>query len=226
MNKENQFTNRDISQSNTVYLEFLKDINEVSAACSTKTYIWGGLAIDICEGKFLREHGDLDGFTENMMAVLDELIAQYKSRGYQTEFLRDINMLVIRKNNRHAAFNPLDIDGNVAMWRHIGDQGTVFFPYDWLDKKPRSFYNIPVYTSGLYFEYGFRKIAHLINPEWKERDKDRIAIEYLESKITAENKNTSSILKCIWSYNPFWIKRGYNPFDKPALVWPSYNENK
>lgn len=210
--------NDDISKSNQSYLEFMKDIYEISAACSTRTYIWGGFAIDIFEGIFLREHGDLDGFVENMMAVLDQLINKYKNRGYNTEFRSNINMLVIKKGNQHAAFNPLDIDGNVAMWRHIGDQGTVYFPFSWLDSIPRSFYNTKVYTSGFCFEYGFRKIVSFLNPEWKEREKDRIAKEYLEIKIKENGIDTTTILKCIWSYNPFWIKKGYNPFDKPTLV--------
>jgi len=213
-----------ISGSNLCYLEMMRDIYEVSAACSTKTYIWGGFVIDIFEGKFLREHGDLDGFVENMMTVLKKLIFEYRNRGYHTEFRKDINMLIIRKGNQHAAFNSLDIDSTVAMWRHIGDQGTVYFPYSWLDNSPRSFYNVKVYTSGLYFEYGFRKIVHLLNPEWKEREKDRAAKEYLENRIKAEGIDSKTILKSIWSYNPFWIKKGYNPFDKPTLVWPTLSE--
>lgn len=93
----------------------MRDVYEVSAACFTKTYIWGGFVIDIFEGKFLREHGDLDGFVENMMSVLERLIIEYESRGYHTDFRKDINMLEIRKGNQHAAFNPLDVDGTVAM---------------------------------------------------------------------------------------------------------------
>lgn len=81
------------------------------------------------------------------------------------------------------------------MWRHIGDQGTVYFPYVWLDKNPRSFYNTKVYTSGLCFEYGFRKIVHLLNPEWNEREKDRIARGYLENKIKEEGIDPKIILR-------------------------------
>jgi hypothetical protein len=44
-----------------------KDYAETYTVCSTKTYVWGGFVIDIFEEKFLREHGDLDGFVENMM---------------------------------------------------------------------------------------------------------------------------------------------------------------
>lgn len=128
-------------------------------------------------------------------------------------------MLEIRKGNQHASFNPLDRDGNVAMWRHIGDQGTVYFPYSWLDSTSRNFYNIKVYTSGLYFEYGFRKIVGDLNPEWKEREKDRISKIYLEEKIREKCLDNRNILKNIWSYSPFWIKKSYDPFSKPTLVF-------
>lgn len=221
MYKETTFENMEISEANQGYLRFMKDISEVSAACSTKTYIWGGFTTDIFEGKILREHGDLDGFIENMMSILDQLIAEYKIRGYHTEFRNDINMLSIGKENVCAAFNPLDIDGTVAMWRHIGDQGTVYFPYAWLDDVPRSFYGVEVYTSGLRFEYGFRSIVNNLNPEWcNEREKDKIAKEYLAAKIVEEGIGIKTILKNIWSYNPFWAKKGYDPFDKPTLVYP------
>ncbi|NSW91697.1 MAG: WG repeat-containing protein [Firmicutes bacterium] len=143
---------------------------------------------------------------------------------YRTEFLSDINMLVIRKGNEHAAFNPLDIDGSVAMWRHIGDQGTVFFPYSWLDETPCSFYDVKVYTSGLCFEYAFRKIANLLNADWKKREKDQIAEKYLEAKIIEKGIDVKSLLKSIWSYNPYWTKKGYSPFEKPTLVCPMINE--
>lgn len=216
-----------ISKSNQGYLEILRDIYEVSGACSTKTYIWGGFAIDIFQDTFLRDHVDLDGFVEDMMSVLDQLINKYKNKGYSTEFLSDINMLVIKKGNHHASLNSLDIYENVAMWRHIGDYGTVYFPLSWLDNIPRNFYDTKVYTSGLYFEYAFRKIGKFLNPEWKEREKDKIGKEYLETKIREENKNVKNILKSIWSYSPFWIKKGYDPFDKPTLVFgKNYLENE
>lgn len=173
-NVENKNT---ISKSNQGYLEIIKDIYEVSVACFTKTYIWGGIAIDIFQDTFLRDHVDLDGFVENMMSVLDQLINKYKNKGYSTEFRSDINMLVVKKGNQQAAFNPLDAYENVAMWRHIGDHGTVYFPLSWLDNIPRNFYDTKVYTSGLYFEYAFRKIAKFLNPEWKEREIDKIVRE-------------------------------------------------
>ncbi len=118
----------EISVKNLGYLDMLRDIYEISAACGTRTYIWGGLSVDILSGRFLREHGDLDGFIENMLAVLDRLVPLFRERGYETEFLEDVHMLKISIGNIHAAFNRLDIAGKTAMWRHIGDHGTVYFP--------------------------------------------------------------------------------------------------
>lgn len=118
----------EISESNRGYLEFLRDIYEVSVSCSTRTYIWGGFTIDILEGRFLREHKDLDGFAANMLMVLDQMMMLYKEKGYRTKFFEDVHMLEIRKGDLHASFNRLETEEGIAMWRHIGDQGTVYFP--------------------------------------------------------------------------------------------------
>jgi hypothetical protein len=209
-----------ISETNHKYLTFLRDIYEVSAACGTKTYIWGGFTTDIYEGRFLREHGDLDGFTENLMVHKDSLAAAYENRGYKAELISAFSILVIRRDGLHAAFNPLELDHSIAMWRHIGDRGTVFFPAEWLDAVPRNFYDIKAYTSGMCFEYGFRSIAGDVNPAWTLREKDRDALLYLERKLQAQGIDTASTLGSIWSYNPLWLEKGYDPFDKPVLVCP------
>jgi 5-aminopentanamidase len=36
--------------------------------------------------------------------------------------------------------------------------------------------------------------------------------------------DTISVLGSIWSHDPFWAKRGYDPFDKPTFVWPGYKK--
>ncbi|MCG8501861.1 MAG: hypothetical protein MJB12_15865 [Firmicutes bacterium] len=209
-----------LSKANQHYLELMKDIYEVSNLCSTKTYVWGGFTLDIFEERFLQEHEDLDCFVLDLMDVLNKLVLEYKKRGYKTEFKGDYNRLVIRKEEQHASFNPLNVDKDVAMWRHIGDQGTVYFPYSWLDDSPRSFYGVNVYTSGLYFEYAFKSIARLANPKWKVRKKDQDALAYLTKKIAEQGLAPNELLKNIWCYNPFWMKQGYSPFSEPVLVCP------
>ncbi len=211
---------KELSENNKKCLNFLKDIYKVSSEADTKTYIWGGLVIDVEQGKFLREHGDIDGFIEDMMHKLHILKARYAERGYSVEFNEEFNILKISMNGMHAGFNALDTDGDVAMWRHIGKHGTVFFPFEWLDKYPRKFYDINVYSAGILFDYGFRSIAKRCNPQWKEREKDKSAMVYLEEKIEAAGMDTSMILEKIWSYNPFWAKKGYDPFKEPVLVMP------
>jgi hypothetical protein len=116
-----------MSTNNLSYLDFMNDIYDVSAACSTKTYIWGGFTIDIFEGRFLREHSDLDGFVLNMPRVLNEMVKRYEQKGYQTNYLNEIDMLQVKKGDVHASFNILEINDDVALWKHIGDQGAVYF---------------------------------------------------------------------------------------------------
>lgn len=212
---------RIMPESNRRYLEFMRDIYAASGACGVKTYIWGGLTADIWEGRFLREHGDLDGFTENMMEVLYPLMDEYHSRGYETEFRSGFNMLIIKKNGLHACFSPLDKDGEEAMWRHIGEWGTVYFPGEWLDREPRNFLGVNVYTAGLCFEYAIRKLMPLLNPGWVcEREKDREKRVYLEEKMAESGIDIHRTLERIWSYNPYWMKKGYLPSRQPVLIRP------
>lgn len=213
----------DLSVSNKQYLKFIHDIFDISNELGIKTFVWGGLTTDIFEGEFLREHSDLDGFIENMASVLELLIEKYQSRGYLVKYLEEFSMLEVAiDENQYASFNPVVIEGGLAMWRHIGDRGTVYFPESWLDNQPRDFYDAKVYTSGLKFEYAFRQISALVNPDWVEREKDKVAKSYLEKKMNELNINPDEIMRNIWSYNPYWIGKGYDPFDKPTLVTPKY----
>jgi len=212
--------NSDISISNQNYLEIMKDIYDISNICETKTYIWGGFVIDILEEIFLREHGDLDGFIENMTDKLDNIILAYKSKGYEIKYFKDIQMLEVKKGDLHASFNCLDTDGDIAMWRHIGNEGTVYFPLKWLDDKPREFYNIKVYTSGFRFEYAIKTKVEMLTPIWKLREKDISAIKYYQETLKVENISPDDIYKWIWSYNPYWYKRGYSEFFRPTIAYP------
>ena len=56
------------SDKNRQILSMLQDISQVSESLNIKTYIGGGMTIDIWEGQFLRVHDDADGFTDNLIA--------------------------------------------------------------------------------------------------------------------------------------------------------------
>lgn len=208
-----------VSANNQHYLAFMQDIYEVSQMCSTTTYIWGGFVIDIIEGEFTREHHDLDGFTLNLLEVLPDMTAFYKARGYFVEFRDDFDILVISRDGLHAAFNRLENDGAMMIWRHIGDEGAVYFPSDWLDDEPREFYGKSVYTSGLQFDYLLKTNTRMLNPEWKHRQKDNATIERLEKIISKTGLNPKEFLSQAWSYNPFWAKRGYPEYAMPMVAY-------
>jgi hypothetical protein len=210
------------STNNRRYLTFLEDICAVSLACKTRTYIWGGFTLDIFEGRFLREHHDLDGFTFNLLELLPELTNQFEQAGYTTTFREDIHMLVIEREGLHAAFNRLDIDGEIAMWRHIGDEGTVYFPVNWLDAAPRDFYSTQVYSAGLQLDYALKTNIRMTHATWELREKDCAAIAQLEEALAARALDPEQFLREVWSYNPFWAKRGYSAYSMPAVARPLY----
>ena len=200
-------------------LELIKNIYEVSKNFGLKTFFWGGFAVDILHGKLTREHSDIDCFTENLVENKDKLIAEYESRGYTLGFyLDDFWMLEIKKDDVHATFNTVkNIDG-IANWHHAGSHGTVFFPYEWLDKEPTNFYGSYVYTFGAEMAYLLKTNVRLISAEWQLRDKDRADIAVLEQILLSKGINKDEIIKKVWSHNPFWYAKGYDEYFLPVML--------
>lgn len=206
------------SEDQQVCLGLLQDIYEVSTALVTRTYIWGGMVTDILSGEFLRVHHDIDGFTLRLLSIKDEMATMLSERGYATSYSDEYDMLVIKKGELHAALNRLEIDGSTAMWRHVGDQGTIYFPVDWLDSAPRWFYGVNAYTSGIQFEYAIKTNVHLLSPEWQLRDKDRSAIEFLRAELDRMGLDKAKVLSRIWSYTPYWVGRGYPEYESRVVA--------
>jgi hypothetical protein len=198
-----------ISERQKHQLQILSDIYDVSCECSTKTYIWGGLVIDILEGRFLREHRDIDCFTLNLMDCKVDFDTMFKERGYSTEFQTGIDMFQIHKDGCGAAFNRLEYENETAMWRHIGNEGTFYFPRAWLEENPRDFYNIKVLVSGIEFEYCIKARVELLSPVWRLREKDKEVLEYLAILLKGKKVSADSVLERVWSDNPYWRKKGY-----------------
>lgn len=209
-----------LSPSNRAQLALLRDIYEVSRLCGTRTYIWAGMVRDLVSGHFLRDHGDVDGFTLNLWRLRDDLAALYRERGYVVSFLDEFHILRIDRDGVHAAFNRLEVDGDTAMWRHIGDQGTVYFPRQWLVDTPLPFYDVPVLISGIEFEYAIKTHPQLLSPTWHGREKDVEAIAWLSERLAERQIAAEDVLQRIWSYNPFWVKHGYPEYALPTVAWP------
>jgi hypothetical protein len=211
-------TTAQLSRRQRFCLQFLSDVYEVSSALATRTYLWGGMVIDILCGAFLREHHDLDGFTLNLLDVKAEMAAMFSERGYTTSYSEEFDYLRVERGALHAVFNRLEIVGGLAMWRHVGDQGTVYFPADWLALTPRSFYGVPVYISGVRFEYAIKAHSRLLNPEWALRDKDQRAIQFLSAELARRGLDENQLLSRIWSYTPYWVERDFPEYARPIVV--------
>ena len=161
-----------LSTSNENKLNLIRDVWEVSEEASTRTYFWAGIVKDIYNGTFESEHRDIDGFTVDLLNKKESLSQLYERRGYKTKFLEEFHILRIDKNGEHAGFNRIDIDGEVAMWRHIGPEGTLYFPSIWLSNTPKDFYDTKALISGLGFEYCIKKHLEILSPDWKGRPKE------------------------------------------------------
>jgi len=201
-----------LSEKQQFQLELLHDIYAISESCSTRTYIWGGLAMDINEGCFLREHHDVDCFTLNLLDVSHQMEAQFIQKGYSVTFLDGIDVLQVKKTGCGAAFNRLEIEDDIAMWRHIGNEGTVFFPRNWLSDKAYDFYGTGMLISGAEFEYATKANVKMLSPVWELRQKDIASLEYWAKVLKKRNINPESIFHEIRSDNPYWRKRGYEEY--------------
>ena len=201
-----------LSENQKQQIQVLKDIQEISHLCSTITFIWGGFTIDILEGFFLREHHDIDCFTLNLLDIKNDISDLFKRKGYSTEYISDIDMFIINHNGCKAAFNRLETDKDIAMWRHIGNEGTLYFPRAWLVKVYISFYDIPVLISGMEFEYVIKSKVKLLSPLWELRDKDLEALEYWSKKLKLRDINPEDLFNQVRSDNPYWRKKGYQEY--------------
>ena len=202
------------------YLTFLKRLFEVTEQMPIDLFLWGGLTIDVYSGRILRPHHDIDAFATNLSKYIPELVGNFNDKNYIAKYDDQFNILKIRSNNYHASIKELVVLKTVAEWKHIGSQDSVYFPSDWLDKEPRTFYGIQLYTSGQRFEYSFKKIACDLNPKWEKREKDIKALEFLTDLLISQSIEIENLLEKIWSYNPYWLKQGYDGFSPPVLMFP------
>jgi hypothetical protein len=209
-----------LTENQRLVLQFLRDIYAVSSELGTRTTIWGGLVPDILHGSFLRDHHDVDGFVLNLLDVKDQMAARFSERGYVVSYQHAYDLLRVDRGGLHAAFNRLETEGDQAMWRHVGDQGTIGFPVDWLALSPRSFYDVQTYVSGARFEYAIKSNVRLLSPEWQPRDKDLLALRVLETELDRFGLRPAQFLAEIWSETPYWVERGYPEYAKRIQASP------
>jgi hypothetical protein len=210
----------DLSIEKNDFLELLKIVYLIAGKLNIKAYIWGGFVQEIIENKYSRNHRDLDMFIENLDTKINDITEVLERENIKYEYKEQFKMLVLYRNSVHIGINPVLFEHTIAIWKHIGDKGFVIFLKEWLDNKFRDYNGINVLTAGIKFEYCFRKIAKYVNPDWKNknREKDIKNLEYYKNKLIQKSIDPKELLQYIYSYNPFWFKHGYKELKEPIIV--------
>jgi len=181
-----------LSIEEKTYLAALQHLNVFSKVIGVKSYIFGGLTLDIWAGKLLRPHGDIDCLTENLHTHEQQFRRLFLQAGYQTKHLSNKDFLAI-KNKVEVHLGHVTIQQGRIEWTHNGDIESIFFPQTWLNKKAHDFYELKTYTVKPEFEYVIKSNPALMNPAWKPRKKDLKAIRELAKILQKQNVDLPSL---------------------------------
>ncbi len=110
-------------------LQAMRDLYDVSRLCGTVSYIWGGVSADISRGAFTRPHHDVDAFTARLVDVREPMARAFEERGYTVTWTGEFqNLKAERAGGAYVCLNPVDVRHDIAIWRHVGDAGAIYFP--------------------------------------------------------------------------------------------------
>lgn len=181
-----------------LYLRTLGLLSKFSKIYNTKSYIFGGLTLDIWEGKFLREHDDIDVLCEQMYLHRGMFHDFFSKQGYETKDLENYDFKAIKKEAK-IHIGHLEIRDSQVEWKHNGDKGSIIFAKDWLDQKVYHFYDIELFTVKPEFEYVLKTHPELMNPDWVLRQKDLDARERLINLLDDKYGDLDSLYELVAS---------------------------
>ncbi len=160
----------------TVLLSAMKRMEEISSSLETTSWVWGGLTMDIYQGRLLRPHHDLDYITLNLSSLFDLFSRSLRNIGWQVQKLSTGDLQA-----DHQGFTirlGQLVLSTEACWSHNGDRGSLFFPRDWLGMQAKPFYGFDVHVVAPELQYLLLDHPELLNPEWVARRKDITARSY------------------------------------------------
>ncbi len=170
-------------------------VEAFSKRLHTYSWLWGGLTVDVYRGELLREHDDLDYLTLNLHTLMPAVISQSERRGWQTKVLENGD-LQLKWQETKIHLGHVEIS-HQACWTHNGAKGRLWFPREWLPPEGRGFCGRRVHVVAPEFQLVLLERPELLNPNWKCRHKDLIALDYLRHYFENMGIKPESLLTCV-----------------------------
>lgn len=181
------------SIKNALNLQAMGLVETYSKSLNTSSWIWGGFTIDIFENRILREHDDLDYLTLNLHSLIPQFITLFENNGWQANLLENGDLKLKREGIKmHLGHVELS---DKARWTHNGDEGSIWFPKEWLNPKSINFCGHEIHVVAPEFQYVMIERPQILNPNWSHREKDIVAQKYLRSCIEGKGISPQSLFE-------------------------------
>jgi hypothetical protein len=161
----------------------MQQVEAFSISLNSTAWIWGGLTMDIYQGKILREHHDLDYLTLHLHELFKPLAEKFQNAGWFAQRLSNGD-LKLEKGGVKIHLGHLSI-GQSVRWTHNGSLGSLYFPVEWVVQAARTFCNIEIHVIAPQLQYALLDHPELLNPDWEPREKDRTAKAYFKTWLTS-----------------------------------------
>ncbi|HEY3311801.1 MAG TPA: hypothetical protein VGK00_09195 [Anaerolineales bacterium] len=169
------------SIKNDLFLEAISLVESYFTRLGTFSWIWGGFTLDIYQDQILREHDDVDYLTHNLHHLIPQVTTHFDNHNWRSDLLENGDLKLTRDDIKihlgHVEFT------DKVRWTHNGEKGSIWFPREWLDPKPKIFLGSFIHVVEPEFQYVMLEHPQLLNPAWRYREKDDLALKYLRSWI-------------------------------------------
>lgn len=188
-----------LPESDHLCLSAMALVEEMSRRLGTISYIWGGCALDVYEGRFLRPHHDIDYMVLDLARLEPQFAALFEEHGWTSENIAGV-VLAGRREGIHVALGFLDV-GAEARWHYNGPLGYVTFPAGWLCAEPVPFYDISVHVVAPELEYVFKSRSRLLGPDWNLEERHRVARDRLAEILRARGVDLEALYPHVSAWN-------------------------
>jgi hypothetical protein len=137
-------------------------------------------------GRFLREHEDVDYLILGLHEKWRSFARFLTNQGWQVNNYLDDHLLSVKKDEFKLHLGHIEIQEKVV-WKHNGVNGSIVFPIAWLHKETISFQSISKHCAAPELTYLLKTHPHLMNRDWKTREKDKLDLAALEAMICQKN---------------------------------------